>query len=292
MESTHDHAGQPTPDELMESWQALAPRVNALATSAKALSGATTRLAKAEGYEALNKVQRDLSRIAELELDANGMLDAARSVADQVSAWLGGEWQRRAEGVSLELRQWFADRGIALQGEGMELVGDPFTLSIRPADDRACLLFAGEVVKDRLPLAPARIYDAWERERVRMERAATGPERFADLLIAAADDACRLRPAPVGTRQRLPDVHFQLFARRQTAQVRQDPRKGRVKEYPRYLFAWDLSELLGAPAWLQRHGRRLTLHAASESAARSRSSSVLVRREGVFVAMGDVQASE
>ena len=292
MESTHNPGGQPTPDELMERWQALAPRVNALAASAKVLSGATQRLARSEGYEALNKVQRDLSRIGELELDASGMVDAARSVAEQVSGWLDGEWQRRAEGVTRELRHWFADRGVTLQGEGMELVGDPFTLSIRPADDRACLLFAGEVVKDRLPLAPARIYDAWERERARMERDATGPERFADLLITATDDSCRLRQVPIGARQRLPDVHFQLFARRQTAQVRQDPRKGRVKEYPRYLFAWDLGELLAAPAWLQRQGRRLTVHAASESAARSRSSSVLVRRGGDFVALGDVQASE
>ena len=42
---------------------------------------------------------------------------------------------------------------------------------------------------------------------------------------------------------------------------------------------------------LQRGERRLTVHAASESAARSRSSSVLVRREGVFTAMGDMLPS-
>jgi len=236
-------------------------------------------------------VERDLSRIAELELDTNGMLAAARSVADQVSNWLGAEWQRRAEEVTVELRQWFADRGVALHGEGMELAGDPFTILIQPAADRASLMFAGEVVKDRLPLAPGRIFDSWEREKGRLERDATGPERFADLLIAATDDVCRLRPAPIGARQRLPDVHFQLFARRQTAKVRQDPRKGRVKEYPRYLFAWDMGELLAAPEGLRRGERTVIVHEASESAARSRSSSVLVRRDGEFVSLGDVQVS-
>lgn len=87
------------------------------------------------------------------------------------------------------------------------------------------------------------------------------------------------------------DLHFQLFVRRQTAQVRQDPRRSRVKEYPRAQFAWDLATLLEDPSWLHDQAGEIVLHPASDSAARSRATSVLIRRRDSLelAALGDLQ---
>ncbi len=82
-----------------------------------------------------------------------------------------------------------------------------------------------------------------------------------------------------GSRVRLPDVHFRAFVHRQTAAVRKDPRKGRVKPYPRYQFAWDLGLLLSQQEQVTtRGGRRIELIEASESASRGATTSLIVER--------------
>ena len=87
------------------------------------------------------------------------------------------------------------------------------------------------------------------------------------MLADAYDELCRLRDMRPGGRIRLSDLHFQAFVLRQTAQVRQDPRRSRVKEYPRYQLAYDLSLLLADPDAMRRDGRRLLLKGEPVSSA-------------------------
>jgi hypothetical protein len=91
---------------------------------------------------------------------------------------------------------------------------------------------------------------------------------------------------------RVSDLHFQLFVARQTAQVRQDPRKGKVKDYPRYQFAHDLSLLLerkGDDLTLSHESRRLTFHQASKSAAGSRANSLKVEHGEQILSLSDLE---
>ena len=89
---------------------------------------------------------------------------------------------------------------------------------------------------------------------------------------------CLLRGVRPGGRVRLSDLHFQAFVLRQTASVRQDPRRTRIKEYARYQLAWDLALLLSDPDAMRQDGRRLVLHEASATASRSRTTAVRVDR--------------
>ncbi len=261
--------------DLAERFEELRPTADALARSAGLLRRITRRLAAPDGYEALKKVQKDLAALSGLELSPGSVVGDARTAAAAVEQWLSAEWERRASTFIAEMVEYLRQRDVDVEVRGNEVVALPLTIHIDAEQDRAALLYAGEAVVERLPLRAERIYDRWVKAQEQLERRGTPPESFADDLIAACADVRRLKEASSATRLRLSDVHFQLFVRRQTAQVRQDPRKGRVKEYPRYQFAWDLAALMQACEWLDRGSRgRLEIRDATESAARSRTASV------------------
>jgi len=164
-----------------------------------------------------------------------------------VKEWLDNEWGRRASTVGKDIRNWFEERGTPLRRRGDLLYRFPAAIRIDARNDRAEILHAGEVVKDKVPLAPDRVFKEWEKARDLLERNATAPDSFADELRKAYGDHIRLRGWRPGRQVRLLDVHFRVFVGRQTAQVRQDPRRSRVKEYPRFQFAWDLGRMLEDP---------------------------------------------
>lgn len=145
---------------------------------------------------------------------------------------------------------------------------------IGPPPRSPALAYAGEAVQSRLPPSAERIYKAWTAPQSRLERDAAEPHALAADLRRAYNLVCRTKDIRAGQRVRLPDVHFQIFVERQTVQGRQDPRRSRIKDYPRHQFAWDLAALLDAPDALTAEG--LALQEATEAAARSRSQSALV----------------
>ena len=261
---------------LEQTWKNLLPDAAGRARDVTTLTRIARTLSRADGYESLKKVQQALDKLDTLERVPAELLVVARAAAAPVADWLEQEWARRARGFVAEARDYFAERAVPLDGEGFSLSSPPLRFEIHPAQDRADLLYAGEPVKLRLPLVAERLLREREAALQRLTRASTPPDLLADQLLEAYDTVLRLRDVRAGSRVRLPEIHFQLFVDRQTAQARQSLTRGKLKEYPRAQFAFDLSGLLEAPGFLERDGRRIELIEASPSLARSRSSSVTV----------------
>ncbi|MFH1531425.1 MAG: hypothetical protein ABIK09_11920 [Pseudomonadota bacterium] len=276
--------------ELRERWLELKPRVDSIAKESAILRRLTTRLGSEDGYEALKKLQKELAVLETITLESDGLVDGIRDAAAPVRAWLDTEWARRSTQFAEDLYGFFAEREVTLDGVAPVFEAGPVTLEFDALQDKAQVLYAGEVVLDRIPLAPPRIFREWQRACGLLERGQTPPDIFFSALLDAYREVCAAKGLRPGARVRLPDIHFQLFVARQTAQVRQDPRKGRLKEYPRYQFAYDLAGLLASPAGLIRGGTALTLNVAARSAAESRSASIRMKNEGGgWTYYGDLQ---
>ncbi len=262
--------------ELEQTWKGILGGAGTRARDAATLKRIATTLSRAEGYESLKRVQQALAKLDSLESLPAEVLAAARGAAEPVTVWLEDEWARRASNFVAEMRDYFAARSVRLEGEGFDLSSPPLAFVVFPAEDRADLIYAGEALKQRLPLVADRLLREREAALLRLQRGATQPDLLAEQLLEAYDTVVRLREARPGARIRLPDVHFQLFVDRQTAQARQSLTRSKLKEYPRAQFAFDLSALIAAPEFLRRDGRTLELIEAPPSLARSRSSSVTV----------------
>lgn len=262
--------------ELRENWLRLKPRIELVAKEAAVLRRATKRLATEEGYEALRKLQKDIAVLESLTLDTDGLLDDIRQALVPVHGWLDAEWTRRGGQFAEELHSFFSDREVELTGVPPVLAAGQLTIEFDTRQDQARILYAREIVRDRIPLSPGRIFREWQNACQSLERGLTSADDFFAAVAVAYDEVCRSKDLKPGSRVRLPDVHFQLFVGRQTAQVKQDPRKGRLKEYPRFQFAYDLANLLQSPGGMVRGKRALMLHIAARSAAESRSASILL----------------
>jgi hypothetical protein len=257
---------------LEEGFAAVLSRAEALAADAAQLRKAARLLSRPEGYESLHRVRRLLDRLDGSPALPEDLRASAEAAGRPVRDWLAAEWARRAHGVAAETVEHFAGRGVAASVDGLVIGAPPLTLRIEAEKDRASVEYAGEAVIGNAPLVPQRLFAAWQAAQARLRRDEVPPELFGDALIAAYG-----RVAPrAGARVPLPDLHFDLFVGRQTAQVKSSPQAGKIKEYPRFQFAWDLARLIEAPAFLQRGERRIEIFEASPSAARSRTGSVLV----------------
>lgn len=256
--------------ELTELWRAQLPRVEEVHTAAKAWRTAAKLLTRAEGYDGLSRLQKVLDKADASALPDPQLQERLAAVSTATRAWLDAEWTRRAEEIGLELEVYFAHRGVPVVLTGDVLAAGALHIRIEPRADRATLCFADEEVRARVPLAPERLYREWEAALGRLERAGTEPTAFAEELVTAYGTTAR-----AGARVPLPRVHFAMFVARQPARARQDPRKGRLRDYPRAQFAWDLHQWLeaGAPT---PPGGEIEVLDASTSAARSARTSVRV----------------
>lgn len=284
---------EPQIDELdiASRFASLTDDAATLTKSAKALLRITRSLSKPEGYESLKKLQRDLALLRDLTLDPGDLLARAQAAAEVAGGWLDSEWDRRAASFADELAEYFTAREVAIEADGLALRAAPLAIRLVPAADRALLTYAGETVRDGLPLRASRIYDEWRRAEARLARESTAPSDFADALIAAYDTQRLVKKRQGPARIRLSEIHFQLFVGRQTFAVQQDPRKSRVKEYPRYQFAWDLAALLESPDLLERAGRTIEVLPAAETAARSRGASVRCPLAGQNQSFSDLRVT-
>jgi hypothetical protein len=278
--------------ELRESWKAVLPEVSRIAREASALKGVAARLSAEDGYDALKRVQKDLARVEELRLDAGEVLARARKSLLPVRQWLDEEWTRRAADFAEDLHRWFLEREVTLSGHVPDMVAGALTIRIDVRRDQAALLYADEVVTDRVPLSPDRVFKAWRAACDRLERDSTPPRDLLADLQKAYREVLAVERLGEGRRVRLPDVHFRLFVQRQTPQVRQDPRKNRLKEYPRYQFAYDLGRLVRDGALRMPDGTEARFHPAQKGAAGSRMTSVLLDDgRGGLTPYSDVQFS-
>jgi hypothetical protein len=278
-----------SPQSLAQSWSELLPEIRATAKVAASLRRAAERLATPAGYEALRRLDRDLTWLESQSGTADPLLGRARDAARPVREWLANEWEVRAATFAGELAEWFSSRSVDLNVDDSVLFAAPFHLSLDAARDKAAISYAGEAVKVGIPLTVDRVWRAWTAARSQLDRDATAPERFADLVLESTK-ALADGPGRRLRRVRLPDLHFRLFLGRQSAQARLDPRRTRLKEYPRYQFAWDVAQLLEEPTWLRRPEGSLRFVAASESQARSRGTSLrVVRMDGTVEEYVDVE---
>lgn len=261
---------------LSQSFADIAVESAKLAKDSTTVARIVKKLARADGYEALKPLEKDLAQLATLEASVGVVSAAAAAAAVGAKVWLDGEWQRRAGNFAVELHEFLIIRGLTPAWAGNALTVGRFAIAMDARNDRAALLYTGEVVVERLPLNSQRIADALVELGRRLEKQQTAPETFRDQLLKAYQDAVRERGVASGARVPLPAVHFAAFLRRQSDRAKQDPRNGRLKEYPRYQFAWDLALLRGESAWLDRQGVRIELHLANSVAARSRSNSLTV----------------
>lgn len=277
---------------LEQTWKNLLPEATGRARDAATLKRIAGTLSRPEGYESLKKVQQALDKLEALDRAPADLIAAARAAAAPVADWLQDEWARRARDFVAEARDYFAERAVRLEGEGFSLSSPPLLFEIHPAQDRADLLYAGEPVKRRLPLVAEQLLRERESGLQRLVRESTQPDLLASQLVDAHDTVVRSKEARPGSRIRLPEIHFQLFVDRQTAQARQSLTRGKLKEYPRAQFAFDLAGLLAAPHFLRRDGRTIELVEASPSLARSRSSSVtVVAPDGTTTVWSDLRVS-
>lgn len=277
-------------DSAISRFGALGAEAKSIASEASAFKRVVTLLSKPEGYEQLKKLEHELGQLDSFVYLPEEVMSTAKKAAEDAREWLASEWHRRASVFAQELVGYLIDRAMQVEVEGDEVKVHPFVLTLNPKEDRADLTYAGEVIGKPLPLSSHAIHKAILSAQSIMEKNQTPPESFADELIAAYEDACNLRGTRIGGRVRLPDVHFSMFARRQTSLVRSDPRKSRIKEYPRYQFAWDLSLLMANTDWFDRGGRRIVFHPASMTASKSRADSVrIVSSTTEETVLGDMQ---
>ncbi|MCK6528649.1 hypothetical protein L6R50_14190 [Myxococcota bacterium] len=276
---------------IEDEWKELVAEADALAAAATALRRTTRLLARPDGYDSLPKVARALDGIEKATALPESLRDRAADAARSARTWLDAEREIRARGFAREAVEHFRARGVGAVQDGLEISAPPCGIRFDPARDRAEVHHAGEPVIEGVPLVPERIFAAWQSAQARLAAGETPPERFADLLIGAYDRiVARDREGRAGPRVPLPEVHFEMFVGRQTAQARTSPTQGRIKEYPRFQFAWDLARLLDSPEFHARGARRIEILPASPSASKSRSASVLVVGEdGERRVLGDVR---
>lgn len=260
----------------IEGFQSLLDKAKALAIEAGALKRVAVSLSKLEGYQNLRRLEHDLTTLESLALLPEEALGMARTAVAAARLWLRDEWRRRASVFSEELSQYLQDRAIPTQAAGNEIRMDPFVLTLEPARDSAILSYSGEPVGKPLAMSCPVVFKAYSDSLSLLERNQTPPESFSDELLEAYTETCRWKGIRQGGRARLSDIHFTIFTRRQSSTVRCDPRKGRIKEYPRYQFAWDIGLLLKNPDWMIRSGSTITLNPSPASSARSRTDSVRV----------------
>lgn len=275
----------------IEIFQSLQEKAKALATEAGALKRVAVSLSKIEGYQNLRRLEHDLTTLESLALLPEESLEMARTAVAAARLWLQDEWSRRASVFSEELSVYLQDRAISTQVAGNEIRMDPFVLILEPARDSAVIYYSGEPIGKPLAMSCPMVFKAYSDSISLLERNQTPPESFADELLEAYAETCRWKGIKQGGRARLSDIHFTLFARRQSATVRCDPRKGRIKEYPRYQFACDLGLLLRNPDWMVRSGSTITFNPSPASSARSRTDSVRVfSPDGCDQVLGTMQA--
>jgi len=281
---------QDSQDRAIQHFASIVAEARRFAAEASAFSRIVRGLSTADGFADLKRVERSLKKLEEMRLDPGTLADGATSAAENASKWLTGEWQRRAALFGVELSRYLSERSIPAVLSGERVDARPFSIQIDGNRDRAEFSFAGEPVGKPVPLSAPVVYRAYIDAEKHLRRCETRPEQFVEELVEGYRDACRLRAAREGARVRLPEVHFALFMRRQTAAVRSDPRSRKILEYPRYQFAWDLGLLQEHPRWLERHN--IKLHDASDTAARGKANAVrLIARDGADVVLGDMQVT-
>jgi hypothetical protein len=262
--------------QLRETWLKLKPQVEKVAGELAALKRTTARLASEEGYEALRKLQKDIAAVEAMTLSSEGLVGQVHDALRPVHTWLDEEWGRRSVQFAEELHRFFADREVRLTGVPPKLDAGPLTIEFDTRQDQARILYAGEPIREKIPLAPARVFREWQAACQQLDKNVTAPGELFDAIADAYETARKIDDTRPGGRVRLSNVHFQLFVARQTVQVKQDPRKGKIKEYPRFQFAYDLALLLQSPEGLVRKGKAMTIHIAARSAAESRSLSIML----------------
>lgn len=274
--------------DLETAWAQMVPAADRLAKAAATLKKVARALSRAEGYESLKKVEKALAQLEQADAVPPALAAQARAAAEPVREWLQAEWVTRAARFGDDLAAYFEDRGVPLKGAAPRLEAPPLSLRLDGAADRVDLLYAGEPLKEKLPMAPDRVFREREAALTRLRRAQTDPGELADRLL----DAYKAVPKDKAGRARLPQLHFQLFIDGQTGPAKASLARNKIKEYPRVQFAWDLAQLLGAPHFLVRGARTLELVAASPSSAASRSTSVLVvTADGSATSFGALKVS-
>jgi len=277
-------------NDAIQQFEGIQTEVTRLAKQATTFAGVVRRLSRADGFGNLKRLERDLEQLKGLNPEVEDLRMRAAAAASEAQAWLSEEWQRRATDFAIELARYLSDRAIPATTSSSYVTAPPFVIMLDAQRDRGKLMYADEQVGKAQPLSAPLLYRSYTDGIALLERWQTPPEVFADELIDAYHDACRQRQVRVGGRVRLPDVHFALFIRRQTAAVRSDPRRGRIKEYPRYQFAWDVELLHRHGEWHERQAGRIEFHLASATASRGRAESLrLVRADGSEIVLGDMQ---
>jgi len=281
--------------ELKEPWKEIFNAAQALHKQAGQLKNTAKKLASQDGYDSLKKLSKMLEKMEALELPDEELMTQTRAATQKVQNWLETEWDRRAQEFSTDLIAYFQERDVPAESQDMVVAVHPFTLEVKADKDKVFIYYLGEEV-DKAPLSCEKVFKQWQKSRDSLEKNDTPPQALLDHLERAYEEQIRLQEKAAGTRFRVSDIHFRLFILRQTAQVRQDPRKSKVKEYPRYQFAYDLGLLLeqrGDNLTIETDDKRLTFHQASKSAAQSRSASMQVDvGEGHVVAISDLEITD
>ncbi len=271
---------------LEERFNALLPHADADHKAASTLRRLARKLSSEEGYASLVRLGRDLARLEELEPSNQALSQDLRLALESVREWMQAEWVRRAAESTTDLLRFFEDRGWEGTPTDKGVRFGPIEVRASVEKDEAKLYHAGEQLQHRrLGLEPDSIYRAWVQVQDKLARQATPPDVLAELLVTAYQSGAD-EPGRTARRVRVPELHFQLFVGRQTAAVRADPRGGRIKEYPRYQFAWDLAGLLAEGEPFQTPAGSLHFSAATDSSARSRAKSVVVLVNGARRVLG------
>lgn len=276
-----------------QGFDALQSGAGRVAKQAQDFNRIVRALSKPDGFRNLKRLEHNLEKLKTLDLEPGNLQEAAATAMMDAQIWLDGEWQRRAVEFAAELQEFLRERSISALANGDAVTAPPFVVQLDARRDRAQLMYAGEPLGKSQPLSASLIYRVYTSSITYLEQRQTPPEVFADDLIDAYRDACRRNDVREGARVRLPDVHFMLFFRRQTSQVKCDPRNGRIKEYPRYQFAWDIGLIHTHNEWLERGGAKIVLHPASATSSRSRSDSLrVVETDGNEVIFGDMHVAK
>lgn len=256
-------------DELEDAIDLLRSDVRDAVKDLTVARKALDALARKGSLDRLDKVVKERKRFASRDLTPYGYGETASNVLKGIERY-ERNMRRHARGkVINDLKKSAGEDGLRF-----EFVSDsppvvlisPLMIELDPAAGRAEILYARETVLE-CGLDAETILEGREKAMGRIKKAAIDSEDFFELLHAAYAMVCARTDARMGDRVDIVDLLGPL------AVLSIDPDKwrklGKVKAYPRYLLAYQLSHLR-RDGLLRHKNKRVELGTATGGSTRNK----------------------
>lgn len=222
--------------QLLAAQEELDPEFKALRRAMSSLRTAV-RLASAEQADAL-PMHKALLKLeaAAAEVESETLHEAVAAFAAVTQTALDD----LAFDFAKDLRESFAQRGIAVAGRPPILTVGDLTFEIKMASRKGQWLYGKEALTKPIPLSLTGILKAYDRMVKRIVNRELDDKFLPELKQAWQDVVDKRTNRPSGGRVNLIEVYSQLILNRQTNRFWNQPSRRTFKDYERDLFVRDL----------------------------------------------------